>query len=168
MNLTLWYALASLFGLLLIASVALRILCIRYPDKDWLEVKLRIKTWWWIVFVFALAVATPSGISLTIFALISFLAFKEYLTLIPTRRTDNMPLLWAYLAIPVQYYWIGAQWYGMFIVFIPVYVFLFLPMRMVFIGNNHDFLRSASVIHWGVMTTVYAISHVAYLTVLPH
>jgi len=167
MNQTLLHSLSILFALLIIASSAIAILQWRYPEKDWLELRLRIKTWWWIVIVFTLAIATPKAISLTIFAFISFLALKEYLTLIPTRKTDAMPLLWAYLAIPIQYYWIGAEWYGMFIVFIPVYVFLFLPMRMVLIGNNQDFLRSASVLHWGVMTTVYAISHVAYLTVLP-
>jgi phosphatidate cytidylyltransferase len=167
MNMTLLHSLAVLFALLIIASVIIVVLRIKKPEKDWLELTQRIKTWWWIVIVFTLAVATPKVCSLTIFAFISFLALKEYLTLIPTRRSDNMPLLWAYLSIPIQYYWIGAEWYGMFIVFIPVYVFLFLPMRMVFIGNNQDFLRSASVLHWGVMTTVYAISHVAYLTVLP-
>ena len=45
-------------------------------------------------------------------------------------------LFWAYLAIPVQYLWIDMGWYGMFIVFIPVYVFLLLPMRMVLIGET--------------------------------
>lgn len=167
MNMTLLNSLSILFVLLIFASVTIAVLQARHPEKDWQELRLRIKTWWWIVIVFTLAITAPKALSLTIFAFISFLALKEYLTLIPTRRTDNMPLLWAYLAIPIQYYWIGAEWYGMFIVFIPVYVFLFLPMRMVLIGNNQDFLRSASVLHWGVMTTVYAISHVAYLTVLP-
>ncbi|WP_347253099.1 phosphatidate cytidylyltransferase [Leminorella grimontii] len=160
-------ALLILFALLVVASVTIRILARRSPEKDWSELKKRIATWWWIVIVFSLAVATPRGVSLTVFAIISFLALKEFLTLIPTRRSDSMPLLWAYIAIPIQYYWIGIEWYSMFLVFIPVYVFLFLPMRMVLIGNNKDFLRSASMLHWGVMTTVFAISHVAYLTVLP-
>ncbi|WP_159566491.1 phosphatidate cytidylyltransferase [Budvicia diplopodorum] len=160
-------ALVVLFGLLIIASVTIAVLSRRSPERDWTELRQRITTWWWIVIVFSLAISTPRVISLTIFAIISFLALKEYLTLIPTRGSDNMPLLWAYIAIPIQYYWVGTAWYGMFLVFIPVYVFLFLPMRMVLIGNNKDFLRSASVLHWGVMTTVFAISHVAYLTVLP-
>lgn len=160
-------ALLILFGLLIVASVTIAVLSRRSPQKDWTELRQRITTWWWIVIVFSLAISTPRVISLTIFAIISFLALKEYLTLIPTRRSDNMPLLWAYIAIPIQYFWIGTEWYGMFLVFIPVYVFLFLPMRMVLIGNNKDFLHSASVLHWGVMTTVFAISHVAYLTVLP-
>ncbi|MBK5142851.1 phosphatidate cytidylyltransferase [Budviciaceae bacterium BWR-B9] len=160
-------ALIIMFALLIVASITIRVMSLRSPERDWTELRQRINTWWWIVIVFALAISTPRAISLTIFAIISFLALKEYLTLIPTRRTDHMPLLWAYIAIPIQYYWIGIEWYSMFLVFIPVYVFLFLPMRMVLIGNNKDFLHSASMLHWGVMTTVFAISHVAYLTVLP-
>ncbi|AKJ41850.1 phosphatidate cytidylyltransferase [Pragia fontium] len=160
-------ALVIMFTLLIVASITIRVLSLRSPDKDWTELRQRITTWWWIVIVFALAISTPRAISLTIFAIISFLALKEYLTLIPTRRSDHMPLLWAYIAIPIQYYFIGIEWYSMFLVFIPVYVFLFLPMRMVLIGDNKSFLHSAAMLHWGVMTTVFAISHVAYLTVLP-
>lgn len=160
-------ALAVMFALLIVATIAIRVLSLRKPEKDWTELRQRVNTWWWIVIVFALAISTPRAISLTIFGIISFLALKEYLTLIPTRRSDHMPLLWAYIAIPIQYYFIGIEWYSMFLVFIPVYVFLFLPMRMVIVGNNKEFLHSASMLHWGVMTTVFAISHVAYLTVLP-
>ena len=76
-------------------------------------------------------------------------------------------LLWAYLAIPVQYLWVGQEWYGMFIIFIPVYVFLFLPMVMVVIGETKDFLRAAGTLHWGMMTTVFSLSHLAFLLVLP-
>ena len=59
--------------------------------------------------------------SLVFFAFISFLALKEYLSLIPTRRADRRALFWLYLAIPLQYYWVYCEWYGMFIIFIPVY-----------------------------------------------
>jgi phosphatidate cytidylyltransferase len=55
----------------------------------------------------------------------------------------------------------------MFIVFIPVYVFLLLPMRMVLIGETKDFLRAAGTLHWGIMTLVFGLSHIAYLLVLP-
>jgi phosphatidate cytidylyltransferase len=76
-------------------------------------------------------------------------------------------LFWAYLAIPVQYLWIGMRWYGMFIVFVPVFAFLLLPMRMVLIGETEGFLRAAGTLHWGLMATVFSLSHVAFLLVLP-
>jgi hypothetical protein len=61
----------------------------------------------------------------------------------------------------------GGQWYGMFILFIPVYVFLFLPMRMVLIGETDRFLPAVGTLHWGLMTTVFSLSHLAYLLTLP-
>lgn len=110
---------------------------------------------------------SPKGLALTFFGFLSFLSLKEYLTLAPTRRSDSVPLLWMYAAIPLQYIWVGMSWYGMFIIFIPIYVFLFLPARMVLVGDTKGFLHSASVMHWGMMTTVFALSHVAFLMMLP-
>jgi phosphatidate cytidylyltransferase len=40
-------------------------------------------------------------------------------------------------------------------------------MRMVIIGETRDFLRAAGTLHWGVMTLVFGVSHIAYLLVLP-
>jgi phosphatidate cytidylyltransferase len=95
------------------------------------------------------------------------MALKEFLTLAPSRQTDRMPLLWMFIAIPINYWLIGINWYGMFVVFIPVYAFLFLPVRMVIAGDTQGFLRYASQHHWSLMTTVFAFSHVAFLLVLP-
>ncbi len=67
------------------------------------------------------------------------MALKEFLTLVPSRHSDRMPLLWMFIAIPINYWLIGIGWYGMFVVFIPVYVFLFLPARMVIAGDTQGF-----------------------------
>jgi phosphatidate cytidylyltransferase len=111
--------------------------------------------------------AVSRTISLLFFAFVSFLALKEYLSLIPTRRADRRVLFWTYLAIPIQYWWIAREWYEMFIIFVPIYVFLFIPLRMVLIGETAGFLRAAGTLHWGMMATVFSISHIAYLLVLP-
>jgi phosphatidate cytidylyltransferase len=100
-------------------------------------------------------------------AFLSFLALKEYLSLIPTRRADRGVLLWVYLAVPLQYLWVWVDWYGMFIVFIPVYMFILIPVRMVLHGQTEGFLRAAGTLHWGLMTTVFTLSHIAYLLQLP-
>ncbi len=154
-------------GLLIIASLVSIALVKFRPDRDYRELRQRIKTWWWIVAVFVLAVLFNKTASVLVFGFISFLAFKEYLSLIPTRRADHRVLLWAYLAIPIQYYWVWLAWYGTFIIFIPVYVLLFLPMRMVLIGETQGFLRAVGMLHWGLMITVFSLSHLAYLLVLP-
>lgn len=116
-----------------------------------------------MVIIFSVAILLSRNISISFFALISFLAFKEYTSLIPTRRADRRVLFWAYLAIPIQYLWVGYAWYGMFIIFVPVYMFLFMPMRMVLIGETKDFLRAAGTLHWGLMIMLFSISHLAFL-----
>ena len=160
-------SLAVIFALLLIATVVNGLLVWRRPGKDWRELTLRIRTWWVIIVLFSLAILSPHWLALTFFALVSFMALKEFLTLAPSRQTDRMPLLWMFIAIPINYWLIGINWYGMFVVFIPVYAFLFLPVRMVIAGDTQGFLRFVSQHHWSLMTTVFAFSHVAFLLVLP-
>jgi phosphatidate cytidylyltransferase len=164
---TLYYCLGGIFSILALATIILFVLKKYRPQHDWLELQQRINSWWIIVGVFSLAMLSPKGLALAFFGFLSFLSLKEYLTLAPTRRSDNVPLLWMYAAIPLQYIWVGMSWYGMSIIFIPIYVFLFLPARMVFVGDTKGFLHSASVMHWGMMTTVFALSHVAFLMMLP-
>ncbi|WP_019102761.1 phosphatidate cytidylyltransferase [Chromobacterium haemolyticum] len=161
------WALGAVFALLVIASVAIRVLESRSPHKNWLELKLRIRTWWWIVACFSLTLLGNVPLALVVFALISFLALKEYLTLCATRTADHVVLFWAYLSIPLQYYWLGIHWYGMFIIFIPVYIFLFLPMRMVLIGETQGFLKAAASLQWGLMICVFCLSHMAAVLTLP-
>jgi phosphatidate cytidylyltransferase len=161
------WSLGGLYAILIVASVWVMFLRWRTPARDRSELVLRIRSWWMIVSVFAAAMIMRRNISVAFFAFVSFLALKEYFSIIPTRRADRRVLFWAYLAIPFQYYWVALAWYGMFIVFIPVYVFLLLPMRMVIIGETKEFLRAAGTLHWGIMTLVFGISHIAYLLVLP-
>ncbi|EPL0490182.1 phosphatidate cytidylyltransferase [Citrobacter koseri] len=160
-------SLAVIFALLLVATVVNGLLVLLRPGKDWQELTLRIRTWWVIIVLFSLVMLSPQWLALTFFALVSFIALKEFLTLAPSRQSDRMPLLWMFIAIPINYWLIGIGWYGMFVVFIPVYVFLFLPARMVLTGDTQGFLRTASQLHWSLMTTVFAFSHVAFLLVLP-
>jgi len=131
------------------------------------EARVRIRLGWWMIGGFFLALLVGRTVAVVAVGLLSFAAFKEFLTLAATRRADNKVLLWAYLTIPLQYYWAGTGNYGMFIVFIPVYAFLLLPMRMVLIGQSAGFLRAVGVIHWGLMTTVFSLSHLAFMLVLP-
>jgi len=162
-----YWIFSFLFVLLCVASIIVYRLGKRNPEKDYRELVLRVKSWWWMIAIFFIAVTVNRTIALIFFAFLSFLALKEYLSLIPTRRADRRVLFWAYLSIPMQFVWISMNWYGMFIIFIPVYAFLFIPIRMLIIGETHDFLRAIGSLHWGLMTTVFSLSHVAYLFVLP-
>ena len=160
-------SLAGVYGLLIVASLGLLIQRARHPEKDTTELVQRTRSWWVMITIFTLAIVLSRTVSIVFFGILSFLALKEYLSIIPTRRADRRVLFWAYLAIPIQYYWVATGWYGMFIIFVPVYLFLLLPLRMVMIGETKYFLRAIGTLHWGLMMTVFSISHVAYLLVLP-
>ncbi|WP_454691946.1 phosphatidate cytidylyltransferase [Achromobacter aloeverae] len=166
-QLPLYYAFGGVLVLLVIASVVSLSLKRARPAKNYTELRQRVRTWWWIAGIFALALCMHPKGAIVLMAVVSFLAFKEYLSLLTTRRADHVVLLWAYLAIPLQYWWVWLDWYGMFIIFIPVYLFLFLPMRMVMVGETRGFLHSAGTLHWGMMTTVFSLSHIAFLVNLP-
>ncbi|MDN5939999.1 MAG: phosphatidate cytidylyltransferase, partial [Salinisphaera sp.] len=160
-------SLAAVLIVLALTSLAAWYLTMTRSDRDFTELNQRIRSWWVMVLLFAIAILVSGNVALVFFALVSFLALKEYFSIIPTRRADRSILFWAYLAIPVQYYWIGIDWYGLFIIFIPVYMFLFLPMRMVLLGETRNFLQAAGTLNWGLMLTVFCISHIAYLLMTP-
>ncbi|MEZ4601407.1 MAG: phosphatidate cytidylyltransferase [Syntrophotaleaceae bacterium] len=161
-----WFMVAVL-ALLVVSTAAILILKKLRPQKDHSELVLRIRTWWLIVALLFGALLLSKGAAIIFFGLISYLAFKEFITLIPTRRADHRVLFWAYLAIPLQYFWAYIEWYGMFIIFIPIYMFLLLPMRMLLRGQTEGFLKAAGTLQWGLMTTVLSLSHLGYLLVLP-
>lgn len=161
------WAFAGIFTVLAIASSITFLKRIRHRDIDYKNLSQRVNSWWVMIAIFALAVGVSKNATIILFGILSFLALKEYLSLIPTRRADRRVLFWVYLTIPVQYIWVAKEWYGMYIIFIPVYVFLLLPMRMVLIGETKDFLRAIGTIHWGLMMTVFSVSHVALLMALP-
>lgn len=161
------WTLAGIAALLGLASVAVLVMGWHRPAVDTDELRQRVRSWWVMAVLFAAAILLSRTAALILVAFASFLALKEYLSLIPTRRADRRVLFWAYLAIPLQYYWAATGWYGMFVIFIPVYMFLFLPARMLLAGETQGFLRAAGTLHWGLMTTVYSVSHAAYLLALP-
>jgi phosphatidate cytidylyltransferase len=127
----------------------------------------RIKAWWVMVGVMALAfLGGKVGLTL-LFALASFMALREFLTLTDTRRADHRALAaMFFLVLPVQYYLVGIEWYGLFSIFIPVYVFLFLPIVVALRGDTRAFMARVAEMQWGLMISVYCLSHVPALATL--
>jgi phosphatidate cytidylyltransferase len=124
----------------------------------------RVRAWWVMVAIFGLALATGGIGSVILFALTSFLALREFITLTPTRRGDHRSLFWIFFVIlPIQYYLIAIQWYGLFSIFIPVYAFLLIPIRSATSGDCENFLERTAKIQWGLMICVYCVSYVPAL-----
>jgi phosphatidate cytidylyltransferase len=153
--------------LLVSASGALALFGARLGQKLRLELRQRLIGWWIMIAIFAVAMLSTRKVTIAFFAFISFLAFKEYVALIAIRRADRRVLFWAYLAIPVQYYLIARGWYGLFVLFVPVYVFLLLPFRMILVGETQGYVRAIATLQWGLMTMVFCLGHLAWLLVMP-
>jgi phosphatidate cytidylyltransferase len=151
----------SAIGVMLI--VATLLIYTKFPTK---ELKDRIHSWWVIVLLFSVGVMLDSTWAVISLGLLSYLALKEYFTLIPTRITDRRILFYAYLSIIFQYYFAAIGWYGIFIIWIPVYIFLFLPFRQILIGDTAGFLEYTSRVQWGLMLLVFGLSHLAYMATL--
>ncbi|THB73894.1 MAG: phosphatidate cytidylyltransferase [Desulfobulbaceae bacterium] len=162
-----FYVMSGIIGILVLASIVCILLRFKNPQVDYTELRQRIQSWWVMIALLFFVLIISETASLIFFGFLSFLAFKEFLSIVPIRHADRPVIFWAYLAIPVQYFWISQGWYGMFIVFIPVYMFLLLPLRMVLIGETKGFIKAVGTIHWALMLTVFCVSHIAYLLVLP-
>ena len=129
----------------------------------------RINAWWLMVAVFGGALLVGRIASVVLFALMSFLALREFVTLTPTRRGDHRSLFWAFFVIlPVHYWLLAVQWYGLLVIFIPVYAFLFIPIRSALAGDSECFLERTAKIQWGLMVCVYFVSHAPALTIARH
>jgi phosphatidate cytidylyltransferase len=161
-----WYVFLAIVAALAASSVATIWLKRSRPDRDFSELRDRVRTWWVIVGLFAVSMLLDRGGAILFFAGVSAFALYEYLSLVPPRVADWRIFFWVYLCVPLQYLWIYLEWYGMFIIFIPVYAFLFLPTRLVLLGRTEGFIQSTSALHWGLMTTVFSLSHAAYLFVM--
>ncbi|MFC6445778.1 phosphatidate cytidylyltransferase [Shinella zoogloeoides] len=128
----------------------------------------RIKAWWIMVAGISLAFLFGKGGVILLFAFVSFAALREYVTLTNTRHADRWTLLGMFLVvIPVQYYLIWIDWYGLYSIFIPVYCFLAMPALTALRGDTSRFLERVSEQQWGLMLSVYCISHVPALVTLP-
>lgn len=128
----------------------------------------RIRSWWVMAAVFSTVVLLGHGFTTVLFGCLSFLALREFITLNRTNRADHGVLFWTFFVItPLHYLLVGARWYGLFSIFIPVYAFIFIPFRRVLTGETKDFLANTAKIQWALMVCVYAVSHIPMLLALP-
>lgn len=156
-----------IFAILITASITFFIWGKLKPQTNLKELKSRTNSWWVMVFLFISAVLLDRIITFPALALLSFVAFRELYSMIGFRNVDRRPIFWAFLAIPVQYYLAYIGWYELFIIFIPVWMFLFMPVRMVLAGETNGIIKSMASLQWSLMITVYGLSHLAYFLALP-
>jgi phosphatidate cytidylyltransferase len=155
---------AGVGGVLVVASIIGAILAktakTEKAQATIVNMNARTKAWWIMVLVFGGALACGRMGVVVLFGLLSWLALREFITLTPTRRGDHRALFWAFFVItPAHYYYVGAEWYGMFVIFVPVWAFLFLAVRTAMAGECDRFLERVAKTQWGLMTCVYCLSY---------
>jgi phosphatidate cytidylyltransferase len=165
-----------LFGFLLLLTVGLFLNSLRErEDEDakrqseltWERVRRDLRAAWiggsmfWVAWI-----SGPLGATL-LFALFSFLALREFITLVHTERSDHRTLIVAFFGLlPLQYMACGTRFFDLFTVFIPVYGFLVLPIVSALADDPRRFLERNAKIQWGVMVCVYGLSHAPALLLL--
>jgi phosphatidate cytidylyltransferase len=152
-----------IFGLLVFATLLFFIVEKINPKVNLGELKARTRSWWIMAIVFILAAVINTKISYFALGFLSFAAFRELYSILGFRISDRRAIFWAFVAVPVQYYLAYIGWYGAFIIFIPVVMFLLLPLRLVIKGDTVGIIKSMASLQWILMLTVFGISHMAYL-----
>jgi len=124
----------------------------------------RINTWWAMLIALSLAGLAGRGGIVILFALMSFSALREFLTLTAKRRADHWVLMFSFfVALPGQYLLVYFGQVGLFSIFIPVYAFLFLPVLAAAKGDTAGFLSRVAETQWALMLCIFAASHVPAL-----
>lgn len=164
------------FGMLLLASGGALLWSLRDrgddPAAEARQAALRdfnrvLKTSWFMVVIFWLAWAAGDGVATVLFAFVSFFALREFITLSPTRRGDHRSLVLAFFVVlPVQYALVMTRHFDLFTVFIPVYVFLAIPVVSALADDPQRFLERNAKLQWGITVCVYGMSHVPALLLL--
>jgi phosphatidate cytidylyltransferase len=119
----------------------------------------------WALFLFlSVAEFFSFRIAIWILGVMCYLALREYFTLVDLRLQDRWALLGSYLAIPFMIYFIQIDWYGMFIISIPVYAFLVIPFLVALGGGEtQGTVFSIGAINFGLFLLVFCIGHIGYL-----
>ncbi|TDR33080.1 phosphatidate cytidylyltransferase [Hydromonas duriensis] len=127
----------------------------------------RINAWWVMAFILLACAILGRYAILLLFSVISAVALTEYIALLYKRRGDYWSIRLAlYAVIPMQYYLISIDWYGMYMIFIPIYIFFLTPILTLFTADSVRFLERTAKFQWGLMICVFFISHVAAITTL--
>jgi phosphatidate cytidylyltransferase len=162
---TFWLLLSSVLGALTLASVVGMVLKHKVargaPHEVIDNLNSRNKAWWVMIFVGTVAFLCGKTGVVVLFALLSFMALREYTTLVGKRPGDHSVLAALfYVVLPLQYVWVWLEWELLAYLFIPLGVLTCLPMAMLLRGQGAGYLDSVAKVQWGMMICVYCLSHV--------
>lgn len=162
---------AGVFAVLVLASIVGAVLKRRVasgvPNATIDNLNARIRAWWWMVILLSIAFAFGKVGIVVLFAFISFLCLREFVSLTYTRRGDHWALALAFFVfLPLQFVLVGVGWYGLYAILIPVYAFLTLPIFAALSSDTTRFFERASKVQAALMICVYCVSYVPAIVTL--
>lgn len=165
------YLIAGVVAVLILASLIGWTLSQRITSESGLEtvqnLNARIKAWWVMVAIFAVAFVAGKLVTIVLFIAISFYCLREFYSITPTHPSDHPAMAAAfYIFLPLQYWLVWIDWMTMLTILIPVYAFLALPVLSMLRGVTADYLQRVTKIQWGLMLAVFCISHAPALLML--
>lgn len=152
----------ALFSLIFLAKLFVTVRKHSFSPETYQNLKDRIHSWFYIVLSLFIALS-QRNVFFIYFGFVMFLGLKEYFSLIELRKSDRYLIFFLYLTIPFEMYLIDIQWYDLFIIFVPVYVFFLVVIVLTLQQKVEGILKTSATIFWGVMICVYGLGHISYL-----
>ena len=137
------------------------------PSKLVDEMQIRTRSWWVMCFIFLFASTINPVVTYFALGFLSFLTLREIYSLLDLRDMDRSVLSVCYLTIPIQYFLAFKGYYTLFLIFIPVFMFIIIPFLLVLTGETKDIIRSMCILPTSLMLGVFGISHLALLINFP-
>jgi phosphatidate cytidylyltransferase len=132
------------------------------------EITSRTISWWWLVAIFMIAATTHKLILFCFLGFLCFFALREYFSLMAGYKpaampgeaaSDNLLKFICYFAILVSGYLAYIKCYGLYIILMPVYAFLLIPIIFVLQNTTYGAIRSLGLISIGLMFFVFNLGH---------
>ena len=153
--------------ILVASSVAWNLWNFLKPGKLVQELLVRTRSWWimcacFVVITLAHPIVTHVGL-----AFLSFALCREMYPLLKLDVRERNVVLVCYGVIPIQYTLAYMGMTTLFLAFIPVLMFVFIPFLLVVKGETQGIVRSISLMPYSLVAWVYGMSHLALLFQLP-
>ena len=137
------------------------------PSKLVDEMQIRTRSWWVMCCIFLFASIVNPVVTYFALGFLSFLTLRELYSQLKLRKIDRSVLFFCYLSIPIQYFLAFKGYYTLFLIFIPVFMFIIIPFLLVLTGETKDIIRSMCILPSSLMLGVFGISHLALLISFP-
>ena len=119
----------------------------------------------YLFFVMLISETVSFYLACWLWIVLSFLALREYFSLVDIRLQDRFAILIAYTSVPFMMHLIYYNLYNIFIISIPVYYFLLIPLLVALGGKiSEGAISSIGIICLGMFLFVFCLGHLVYMS----